>query len=159
MQDPFSDIQSIASHEVRTPNHMDIFEQGVVIRSYGTTFISWRQVCVFITLTEGEGISFGSVCLFVSVCLSLFVCLHRTFVFFSATACQIETKFSPQMWLTTHVECYNDNHDVIGHVVWQPCWKNGKTLDLYISETSPRKNWNLAHGKYSWGMSLIFKTS
>ena len=59
----------------------------------------------------------------------LFVCPHRTFIFFSATACRIET---------TYVECFNDNYDIIGHVVWQPCWKNRKTLDLCVSETTPR---------------------
>ena len=36
-------------------------------------------------------------CIWVFVCLHvcLSVCPHRTFVFFSATACRIETKFSP----------------------------------------------------------------
>ena len=43
------------------------------------------------------------------------------------------------------MECFNDNFDVIGHVVWQPYWKNGKTLD-FVPETSPRKNleWHIA---------------
>ena len=41
--------------------------------------------------------------------------------------------------VTTHAECYIDNYDIIGHVVWQPCWKNRKTMDLCISETTPRK--------------------
>ena len=57
----------------------------------------------------------------------LFVCLHRTF--FSATTCQIHTIFTTGA--TTRAECFNDNDDVIGHVVWQPCLKKkGKTLDL-----------------------------
>ena len=42
----------------------------------------WRGYCVWVRLF---------VCL--SVCL--FVWSHRTFVFFSATTCKIETKFSP----------------------------------------------------------------
>ena len=42
---------------------------------------------VIFTLAKGEGIAFGSVC--------LFVCPHRTFVFFSTSACWIETNFSP----------------------------------------------------------------
>ena len=90
-----------------------------------------------ITLVRAEGIAFGS------------VCPHRT----SATARRIETIFSIEA--TTHVECYNDNYDVIGHMVWQPCLgKNGKTLDLCISETAPSKKIrNLAHVKYSpWEM-------
>ena len=33
---------------------------------------------------------------------------------------------------TSHVECLNDKYDVIGDVVWQPYWKNGKNLDLCI---------------------------
>jgi len=36
---------------------------------------------------------------------------------------------------STHAECFND-HYVIGYVVWQPCWKKGKTFDLCISETT-----------------------
>ena len=57
---------------------------------------------------------------------------------------------------TSHVECFNDKYDVIGHVVWQPYRKIRKTLDLCISETAPSKKWNLAHGKYSsWGTSVI----
>ena len=45
---------------------------------------------------------------------------------------------------TTDVECFNDNFDVISHVVWQPCWKKGKTLDLCVSETAPWKKLKLA---------------
>ena len=41
------------------------------------------------------------------------------------------------------MECVNDNYDVTGHVVWQACWKNGKTLDLCISETAPWKKFKL----------------
>ena len=58
---------------------------------------------------------------------------------------------------TTHVECLNDNYDVIGYVVWQPYCKNGKTLDLCISETAPRKNLKLGTSQVpSWGMSDFF---
>ena len=35
---------------------------------------------------------------------------------------------------TTHVECFIHLYDVIGYVVWQTYWKNGKKLDLCISE-------------------------
>ena len=37
----------------------------------------------------------------------------------------------------THVECFCDDYEVIDHVVWQPCWKKGKTLDFCILETAP----------------------
>ena len=57
---------------------------------------------------------------------------------------------------TTHEECFIDNYDVIGHVVWQPFWKNRKKLDLYL-KPHQGKNWNLALSKsYSWGISVIF---
>ena len=50
---------------------------------------------------------------------------------------------------TTHVECFYDNYDVIGHVLLQPCWKKGK-LWTYLSPKSLHgTNWNLAHVKYS----------
>ena len=79
-------------------------------------------VVIITTLAKGfgEGIVFGS------------VCLHRTFMFFSATACRIETKFSSLVRLTAHVECFNENYDVIDHVMWQLYWKNVKNLDLYL---------------------------
>ena len=72
----------------------------------------------------------------------LFVCPHRTFVFFSATARRIESKLSP-IGATTDVESFNDNYDIICHVVWQPYWKNGKNFDLCISETAPREKLKL----------------
>ena len=77
-----------------------------------------------------------------SVSFCLFVCPHRTFVFFSATAYRIEKK-NFTIDATTHVECFNDNYDVIGHVLWQPRWKNQKLLDLSISEIAPRKKLKL----------------
>jgi len=43
------------------------------------------------------------------------------------------------MYATIHEDCFNDNYVVIGPVVWQPSWKNGKTLDFCISETTPWK--------------------
>ena len=63
------------------------------------------------------------------VFLFVYLFVRTEIVYFSTTACRIETNFSP-ISATTHVECFNDNYDIIGHVVWQPCWKNGKTLDL-----------------------------
>ena len=34
---------------------------------------------------------------------------------------------------TTHVECFNDNYGVIGHVVWQPYWKKRNNFGpLYL---------------------------
>ena len=86
-----------------------------------------------------------SVCLSVDLSLRLFVCTEHE--------C-----FSPQplVWLSRNVHhrsnyscsMFIDNCDVIGHVVWQPCWKKGKTWPQ-----SPKplhvKNWNLAHVKYS----------
>ena len=69
---------------------------------------------------------------YLSVCL--FVCPHRTLVFFSGTTCRIEI-----------------NYDVICHVVWQPCWKSGKTLDLCISKTTWRKKFKLG----TWQVLLM----
>ena len=71
---------------------------------YGFDFVPERKVC-FQDQPRSTQVFFGHnsarvlhldlfVCL--SVCLS--VCPHRTFVFFSATACHIETKFSPLVW-------------------------------------------------------------
>ena len=54
------------------------------------------------------------------------------FSVFSAIAYPIDQIFT--MCATTHVECFNDTY---GHVVWQPCWKKVKTVDLSISETAP----------------------
>ena len=57
--------------------------------------------------------------------------------------------------VATRVECFNDNYDVIGHVVWQPCCK--EFGPLYLWNHTKEKNLNLAHCKYSsWGMSAIF---
>ena len=63
-------------------------------------------------------------------------------MFFSATACQNETKFFP-IGATTNVECGHDSYDVIGHVVGQPDWKNRNILDVHISETALRKELKL----------------
>ena len=41
------------------------------------------------------------------------------------------------------MECYNHNYDVMRHVVLQRYWENGKTLDLSISDTAPRKKLKL----------------
>ena len=63
-----------------------------VCHVFDCLFCCLHVYCVsLVPLAEEEGIAFGSVCL--SVCL--FVWPHRTFMFFSATACRIETKFSP----------------------------------------------------------------
>ena len=69
-------------------------------------------------------------------------CPHRTFLIFSATACWVDKIFN--IGATIRVECFNHNYDVIVHVVWQPCWKNGeKKLWISISETAPRKKLKL----------------
>ena len=47
--------------------------------------------------------------------------------------------------MTPPVECFNRNCDVIGHIMWQPGWKNGKILDLCFSETEPRKKVETCH--------------
>ena len=52
----------------------------------------------------------------------------------------------------THIECFNDNYDVLFQMVWQRCWKKGNTLNLYIFETTPWKKLKLG----TWEMSLIF---
>jgi len=46
----------------------------------------------------------------------------------------------------THVEYFNDNYDVIDHVVCQPYLKNGKTLDLYIWNRTKEnfETWHIA---------------
>ena len=41
------------------------------------------------------------------------------------------TKKNFTIGATTHVECFNVNCDMTGHVMWQPCWKKGET-DLYL---------------------------
>ena len=90
---------------------------------------------VIFTLAKGEGIAFGSVCL--SVCLSaqnFCVFLHK---------CLLDWDKFFAIGASTHVECFNDNYVVIGHVVLQPYWKIGKTLDRCISETAPRKKLKL----------------
>ena len=85
---------------------------------------------VFI-LTEGEGIAFGSfVCLF--VCLSA-----QNFSVLRSRLPDLDKIFT--IGATTHVEYFDDNYDVIGHVVWQPCWKNVKTLDLYLWHRTKEK--------------------
>jgi len=59
---------------------------------------------------------------------------------------------------TTNAECFGDNYDVIGHIVWQPCWKKGKTLDLCIFKTAQwKKKLETWQVKYSaWEKSVIF---
>ena len=81
------------------------------------------------TLARCEDITFVSVCLFV----------RTERVFLSATACRIDMKIFTR-GVNTHVECFNDNNDVIGHIVWQPYWKKGKTLDLYLRNRTKEKN-------------------
>ena len=58
---------------------------------------------------------------------------------------------------TTHVECFKYNYDIIGHVVWQPRWKKGKTLDLCIYETTQRKELKLGTWQVLVGMCGFFK--
>ena len=110
---------------------------------------------IIVTLTRGEAISFGSVCPFWPG--SLFVFVRTEHGVFSATASRIEKKKFTRV-ATAHVECFNDNYDIIGHVVWQPCWKKGKTLDLCISETAPWlkiETWNMTSTP-PWGIRVIF---
>ena len=72
-------------------------------------------------------------------CLS--VCLHRTCVFLCNCLWDWDEFFA--IGANTHVACFNDKYNVIGHVVWQPYWKNGKTLTLCFSETAKRKKLKL----------------
>ena len=77
---------------------------------------------------------FANIVLCMTSFLFVWLFAQNMSMFFSATTCRIDIKFSPSV--TTHVECCNDNYDVIGHVVCQPCWKNGKTLDLYLYDVT-----------------------
>ena len=88
-----------------------------------------------VILAEGEGIGFGSVCL--SECLSA----QNVRVFLHNHLSDWNEIFT--IGATTHVECFNYNYDIIGHIVWQPCWKSQKILDLCISETTQRKKLKL----------------
>ena len=73
----------------------------------------------------------------------LFVCLFaQNFCVFPCNHLSDRDKIF-NIAANTHVECFNDNYDVIGHLVWQPCWKNRKNLDLCISETAPKKKLKL----------------
>ena len=109
-----------------------------------------RIVCLCATLAEGEGIAFGS------VCLSVFCLPAQNFcVFLRNHLSDWDEIFT--IGATPHVKCFNDNYDIIGHVVWQSCLKNGKTLDLYLWNRTKEKieTWHI--GKYpTWGISAIF---
>ena len=94
-----------------------------------------------IALAKGEGIAFGSVCLSLST--------QNFRVFLRSRLSDWDEIFT--IGATTHAECFNDNYDVIGHVVWHPYWKNGKTLDLCISDTAPRKKLKLS----TWQVILM----
>ena len=52
-------------------------------------------------------------------------------------------------------------YDIIGHVLCQPCWTKGKTLDLCISETASRKKLKLGtqQGLLMENMCEFFMTS
>ena len=56
---------------------------------------------------------------------------------------------------TTRGEYFNDNYDVIGHVVWQPCWKNFGPLYLWNRTREKIETRHIA-STLSWGMSVIF---
>ena len=75
--------------------------------------------------------------------LSVFVCLSALNFSVFLRNCLSHWDKIFTMGATTHVECFSDNYDVIGHLLSQPCWKNGKTLHLCISETTPRKKLKL----------------
>ena len=55
--------------------------------------------------------------------------------------------------ITTHVECFHDNYDIIGVMVWQPCWKKPKKIGpLYLWNSIKLKleTWHIAstpHGE------------
>ena len=116
-------------------------------------YIAWLRALFYLSVCRYPRRRRGY-CIWVRLFVCLFVCPHRTFVFFSATASRIETKFSPSA--TTHVECFIDNYDIIGHVLWQPCWKNVKNLDHHLWNRTKEKIWNLTHGTYSMGNECDF---
>ena len=106
-----------------------------------------------ITLAKGEGIVFGSVCLFVCLCLCLSAQNFHVF-FFSVTASWIETIFT--IGVTTHVECLSQNYDVTGHVVVSAMLEKRKNWISVSENRTKEKHRNLAHGTYSWGISDFF---
>ena len=60
---------------------------------------------------------------------------------------------------TIGAKCCHGNDDVIGHVVWQPCWKDGKiwtsvSLEISLNRTKVKiETWKIAstpHGEWVW---------
>ena len=58
---------------------------------------------------------------------------------YAAISVTEDTGQNSQLYNSTMSPRCNYEGILIGCMVWQPCWKNGKTLDLCISETAPRK--------------------
>ena len=130
------------------PLQLAYLNQGSVnsmIRTSGNVFsnvVANSDINVLIfALAEGEGIAFVSVCLFVC----LFAQIFHVFLHNCVSHCDIIFTIRA----TTHVECCNDNYDVIGHVVRQPCWKKGKFWTSFALKPHQGKIFNLARSKYS----------
>ena len=59
--------------------------------------------------------------------------------------------------VTTHVECFNDNYDVIGYVLWQPYWKKKEKLWTSISKAAQRKKLKLGMRHHSSTPHGVYK--
>ena len=111
-------------------------------------YIGWSGV--FVTLAEGfgEGIAFGSLCLFI------YLSAQNFRVFLRNRLSDRDKIFT--IAATTHVECFNDNYDIIGHVVAAILEKQKNFRPLSL-KPHHGKNLNLAQSKYSsWGMCDFF---
>ena len=86
-------------------------------------------VFVLLLMKSPETLFSGCPHIRMSVCLLIFSV-------FSATAYLIDTVFT--VGATTHAECFNDNYDVIGHVLWWPCWKKRKNFGSSVSSKSEK---------------------
>ena len=87
------------------------------------------------------------VCLSVWLFVCLSVCLSAQYfhAFLHNFLLDCDGIFS--IGATTHVECSNDEYDIIGHMVLQPYWKNGEKIGpLYLWNCTKEniETWHIA---------------